>query len=243
MEREMTEPEEPKRKEMLRRLQLQHDEIISGVGLVTRAWATLESGLFELFRLLARLSTPSPGPEIAGVIFYTPTNTETRISLVDNLIAYHCQMMRIGELDDRLVDLWSKKVKGKINNLKNTRNSIVHGTIVTSSKGGMDQRMRLSPTFGETLRFLPFARAHEHPGIGPNELRVHEKAVWRVIERTQKLTQAFALRMQVRFGPHQGGEVQELLELLTRLEHEMNSQNIPDQEQQDKTDLSQSFPK
>jgi hypothetical protein len=109
---------DPKVKALLQRMEREHEQLISGVGLVTGVWATLEMSLFELFRLLARFATPPPGPDIAGVIFYTPTNTETRVSLVNNLIAYHCKMHSIGEIDERLVALWETKIKGKIDSFE-----------------------------------------------------------------------------------------------------------------------------
>jgi hypothetical protein len=213
-------------KALRERMQREHDEIVSGVGLVTRVWATLETSLFSAVLPACKDGNAIPwGPEIAGVIFYTPSNTETRVSLVDNLISYHCEMHSIGDVDKRLVALWNTKIKGKINNLKNTRNAIVHGTIVSSSKGGFDQHVRLSPAFGDTLRSLTYIRQRKHPGLGPNELRVHERAVWRVNERTQKLTRAFALRMQLQFGPESTKAIQDLLALLPQLESEMDSDN------------------
>jgi hypothetical protein len=235
----MAEPESPEQKEMLRRLQIQHDEIISGVGLVTRVWAQLESALCDLFRVLGNI--PEKDRDLAGVIFYTPSNTETRISFVANLVTYRCDMHKIGELDDRLRALWGK-LKGKIDYLKNTRNRIIHGTIVTSSIGPLDQRIRLSPAIADTLRFAPYLRQRRHPGLGPGEIKNHEQAVWRVNERTQRLNEAFRLRMQLQFGPHQGGEIQKLLELLTQLESQTNSQNSQDQEPPEKTDPYQSSP-
>lgn len=233
------EPEDPRTIELRKRMQREHDEIISGVGQVTRVWAALEESLLELFRILAHLTTSQSHLDIGGVIFYTPTNTETRVSLVNNLITYHCKLERIAEVDDHLVALWDTKIKGKIDNLKNTRNAIVHGTIVSSHRGGMDQRMRLSPTFGDTLRFQPFARRHEHPGLRPSDLKTHEQAVWRVIRQLQKLKQAFALRMRVQFGPDSTAAIQELLVLVPQLETEMSSQNNQDQGPLDKIDPSQ----
>ena len=53
------EQEDPKVKALRQRMQGEHEAIISGVGLVTRVWATLESSLFELFRLLANFAGPS----------------------------------------------------------------------------------------------------------------------------------------------------------------------------------------
>jgi hypothetical protein len=149
-------------------------------------------------------------------------------------------MNSIGPIDDRLVSIWNTKIKGKISNLKNTMYAIIHGTIVSSSKSVIDQRVRLSPMFGDTLRFLPFAHERQHPSLGPNELKVHEQAVWRVNERTQKLTEVFALRMQVQFGPDSTKALKDLLEVLPRLETEMSSQNNQGQEQQDRNSSSQS---
>jgi hypothetical protein len=187
-------PEDPKVKARRERLAREHQEIISGVGSVTRAWAQLESTLFQIFQLLARLDV-SWAQQIAGVIFYTPSNTETRISLVDNLISYHCQLHRSGPIDDRLVELWDKKIKGKINNIKNTRNAIVHGGIILSALGVDDQHQRLSPMFGDTLRIYPQIKSGRHPGLGANELHVHEQAVWRVNERTLRLAGLHPVRL------------------------------------------------
>jgi hypothetical protein len=234
-------PEDPRTKEMLRRIRADHEAIISGIGLVTRVWATLESSLYQLFMVLGRFAGPSPGPDIAGVIFFTPNNTETRIELVNKLVTYHCQMHSIGELDDRLTALWDTKIKGKIDTLKNTRNAIVHGAIISSYRSG-DQKVRLSPTFGDILRLYPFYKRQVHPGLGPSDLKTHEQAVWRVIERTQKLSGAFDFRMRLQFGPDREVAIRELHELLLQLETDWNSQNSPDQEQPDKTDPSRASP-
>jgi hypothetical protein len=115
--------EDPKTKEMMRRLGAEQQEIINSIGLVTRVWATLEMSLFQLFSVLAGMSEGKAWDECAGVIFYTPSNTETRISLVNNLVEYRCELKRVAqnEIDDQLIRVWSS-IKGKIDNLKNTRN-------------------------------------------------------------------------------------------------------------------------
>jgi hypothetical protein len=60
-------------------------------------------------------------------------------------------------------------------------------------------------------------------------LKVHEQAVWRVNARVQSLTQAFAHRMELAFGPNSERATQELLKLLPEIEVKM-SQNNQDQE-------------
>jgi hypothetical protein len=132
----------------------EHNSIINSVCLVTRVWATLEMSLFQLFSVLAGMSRDKVWDECAGVIFYTPSNTETRIALVDNLVTYRCELKRVAQnpIDQQLVTLWNS-VKGKINTLKNTRNMIVHGTI-SSAGNAKGTFTKLTPAFGDTLRFL-----------------------------------------------------------------------------------------
>jgi hypothetical protein len=90
------------------------------------------------------------------VIFYTPSNTETRIALVDNLMTYWFEFRANNEHDATIFAAWGN-IKGKINSLKNTRNAIAHGSIThyTSGNNILNQRPRLSPAFGDTLRFMP----------------------------------------------------------------------------------------
>jgi hypothetical protein len=231
-------PDDPRLAEMLRRNRNEYDAIINGIGLVTRAWATVEDGLFGLFRTLGGFSEADR--YVAGVIFYTPSNTETRVSFVDKLVSYRFELNKVVGVDPRLSEIWTK-VKGKIDALKNTRNAIVHGTISHSSRGAdlYDQRPRLTPAQGDWLRFLPPILAGRHPGLGSNELKVHEQAVWRLNDRVRKLNEVFALGLKAQTG-HDPEVRRTLLELLSQLEAQTNTQNNQDQEPPDKSDPDQS---
>jgi hypothetical protein len=238
--------DDPKLDVAMKRLAAENNAIISSIGEVTRVWATLEMGLFQLFSVLTGLSGDKAWDECAGVIFYTPSNTETRVALVDNLVAYRCELQKFptpaDEIDGRLSALWNN-IKGKIDRLKNTRNAIVHGTV--GSGGTADKSfVKLMPAFGDTLRFYGAVTAQRNiPGLGSNEINVHSKAVWRVNDRVHKLTEAFRLRMQLPHLPDPSEAVQKLLELLTQQEARTVTRNNPDQEQSEKTEPGQSFPK
>jgi hypothetical protein len=224
---------------MMKRLAAENKAIISSIGEVTRVWASLEMGLFQLFSVVAGMSGDQAWDECAGVIFYTPSNTETRVALVDNLVAYRCELRKFpapaDEIDSRLSALWSN-IKGKIDRLKNTRNAIVHGTV--GSGGSADKSfVKLMPAFGDTLRFYGAVTTQQRiPGLGSNEINVHSKAVWRVNDRVHKLTDAFRLRMQLPHLRDPSGAVQNLLELLTQQEARTDTQNNPDQELPEKID-------
>jgi hypothetical protein len=181
----------------------------------------------------------STGFEIAGVIFYTPSNTETRISFVDKLVTYRCELNRAVDLDDRLRELW-EKTKGKIDALKNTRNAIIHGTVSGYAYGDnlLKQGPRLNPAFGDWLRLAPPIMARKIPGLGSNEIKNHEQAVWRVNDRVTKLDEAFQFRLQAQHSPDPEEAIRKLLELLHQLENQSNSQNNGDQEPPEKPDPS-----
>src|SRR5207237_3079025 len=101
---------------------------------------------------------------------------ETRISFVDKLVTFRFELYKAApSLDRRLSKLWDG-IKGKIDALKGTRNAIVHGTMSHFAPGNdlYKQGPRLTPPFGDTLRSIPPVRAGQPPGLGSNELKVHE---------------------------------------------------------------------
>jgi hypothetical protein len=73
------------------------------------------------------------------------------------------------------------------------------------------------------------------PGLGSNELKIHEQAVWRVNARVQEMTEAFRLRMQLLMTPDQPEVIRKLLEVLLQLNAMKDTQNNQDQAPQDKS--------
>jgi|GEM_PF-5656133 len=212
--------------------------LISSVGLVTTAWAHLEETLFKSFQLLSNI--PHGDWQAAGVIFYTPNSFESRLQLVDKLVAYRCLKHPFWEeLDKKIFDLWAS-VRGKIQKLQNTRNRIIHGGLMQSTHDG-NVTFRIHPALPDVHRSPSLAEWFKgHPGLGPNELNVHQQAVVRVAERVQKLNEVFQLRMLMLRPGNPADAIEKLRAVVTQLENQTNTQSNPDEEQLDKTDPSRS---
>jgi hypothetical protein len=86
MPRKSNAPKQAEKEAIWNALQTEDAAIRRAIGDASVAWAGLESGLSHIFITLA---FEQKDIEIAGVIFNTPTNFETRLSLVDNLMSYH----------------------------------------------------------------------------------------------------------------------------------------------------------
>jgi hypothetical protein len=89
MARKPTVPEEVTKEQsevISKALETEQAAIGRAIGDASLAWANLESALSNIFFILA---FEQKDVEIAGVIFYTPSNFETRLAIVDNLMAYH----------------------------------------------------------------------------------------------------------------------------------------------------------
>jgi hypothetical protein len=156
----------------------EQESLYREIGNVTNIWSTLEGNLCGLFSLLA---FGDPLRFVAGVIFFTPSNTVTRINMVDNLIAYFFA-------DDHEVALEWQRVKSKLDRLKNTRNAIVHGSVV-SAGSATQSGSRLTPNFADTLRIARLTvQKGQLCGLSPNELKNHAKAVWDVNNQVADLT-------------------------------------------------------
>lgn len=194
--------------------------IVSAIGYVTAAWGRLEECLFDLFSILSEMGKT----QVAGVVFYTPSNMETRLSLVDKLITYQFEMRSKVHSDEILRATW-KRLRGKINNLKDTRNMIAHGTIMQSIPQNLpSQRPRLTPSFFHTLEFRARFHPGQHVGLGSAEIETHHQAVNRAIERFAPLIDAVRLQLKQRVGLNPT-EAEKLRGLLTQLDSQNSSQN------------------
>lgn len=94
-----------------------HEAIVFAVT----SWAGVENSLAHLMDALI------PASGIGMAIYYTPTGTETRINIVNTCVLHICSQIAIGS---RIAPLW-RRLHKRISSAKNTRNSIVHGNVVT----------------------------------------------------------------------------------------------------------------
>jgi len=200
--------------------------LTSAIGKVTAAWGSLEDSLHEMFAELSGLA----GIATSGVIFYAPPNTETRIRIVDSLVAYHFDFNRKTDEQRVVSEAWGK-IKGKINALKNTRNAIAHGMIVhTQTTGVLTQRPRLTTPIADTLRFWPSLKAGQYFGMGSNEVLTHLAAVHRIDGRVRNFTKAVRLTLKRKSGFSQEEELL-LAEMLSDLTSAGSSENVVSSEQ------------
>lgn len=100
----------------------------AGLSATVETWSQLENSLSRV--LAAAMNTPFD--QMPFAIYYAPSNTESRLAIVDNAV-YHIPLLH-GEIPQAKA-CWDK-LFSKINNAKSTRNKIIHGQIVTANIGG-----------------------------------------------------------------------------------------------------------
>lgn len=214
-------------KQLRKKIEEEKIAIERAIGKVTTAWGSMEDSLCSLFLSLSGLEASLVG----GVIFYAPTNLETRIRLVDSLVAFRFKFQQKTDDEKKIFDAW-ENLKGKINTLKNKRNAIAHGMIIHSTTHGVaTQRPRLSPPVWDALRFWPQAKTGQHIGIGSNEILIHLDAVHRAWERVRNFKEAVRLHLKQPSGlnPKEAGKLRELMSLLDTTK---SDQSTHGQEQQ-----------
>lgn len=106
-------------------------------------WADLENSLALLLRSLMRGTLE----EIPFVIYFAPSNTETRIKIVDAVFEH----LIFDGVDSALLEKCFKKILEKIHRVKDSRNKIVHGQIVTVGRA-LKQEVRLTGTLFDVSR-------------------------------------------------------------------------------------------
>jgi|GEM_PF-5423742 len=132
------------------------------------SWATLENFLaFLLSMMTAQEGTP--GWQVGLAIYFAPNNFETRIKIVDTALK---EWFRGAKGEQKALSTWTT-ISNAINRLKNTRNSVAHGTTHIhgkgSSKGGGRTYVRLSAPMLDINRHRKH-RKHNIPGLSVTDL-------------------------------------------------------------------------
>ncbi len=111
---------------------LMNEAIVAAV----RAWGGIENALAYLLGTIIR----NGGGSLGMALYYRPSATETRISLVDESVKHFCQTHKEG---GRVLALWDT-ILNRINHCKTTRNKIIHGNVGTYCPVGAKQHVRLT---------------------------------------------------------------------------------------------------
>jgi len=216
-----------------------HEEEASirrAVGNASVAWAGLESVLSHIFLTLA---FEQKDVEIAGVIFYTPSNFESRISMVDNLMSYHFTVNAIPQTYmPQIYSIWPK-LRGRIQTKQSRRNAIIHGNLMNQQRGASlrDRNIRLTPAFLDVLRQHKFRASKQLPGMSSNDIIQFTNGVVRLaglLIDYNLILKAYQKGRKAARGPIL--QDQELFEAVNLLATKMTdqSQNNQDQGQTDR---------
>lgn len=205
------------------------------IGDASVAWSGLESALSHIFITLGfeRQTT-----EVAGVIFYTPTNFETRLALVDNLMTYHFVVQALPMTHmPQIYALWPL-LRGRIAKKQSIRNAIAHGNLIHQDAGNLRRtRVRLSPALLDTLRLHPTRLTKQYFGMASNEINQFTNSIVRLatlLGEYDQILKAYRKGRESLRGPLL--QDPELLEAVNQLAKKMKaqSQNNQDQEPPDK---------
>ncbi len=137
------------------------EQMFLAIGKAHSAFSRLESCLWELYSKAAQHHNSG----VSNVVFYSPTNIETRIGIVDSVMQFLFDQHNDGQ---RLYDAWAK-LKGKIDKKKNVRNQIAHGELLPSTRGDNTQ-VRLTPQVADLVRIIPHVDTTQHPGMTLNDV-------------------------------------------------------------------------
>jgi hypothetical protein len=131
------------------------------ISRIVLAWSDLENALMLVLRSVLN----EPSGAIASAIYFSPASAEVRIKLVDSafdtLAGYSPNYPRI-------MEVW-RRARGSVHRLKNTRNAVSHGQIITIFQFGKNHVRLTAPMFN----FKALGVAHQKrqlPGLSSNDI-------------------------------------------------------------------------
>jgi hypothetical protein len=132
----MAESQVPKVPTDEQQLERERSEIREAVADAWQTWAQFEDTLAMLLEqaVQSRLHT------LGLAIYYVPNNTETRINIVDVCVRRY---LRDYQIDQPLLPSW-ETIIAQTNKAKNTRNRIIHGSLIIHVSKRGKQSFRLS---------------------------------------------------------------------------------------------------
>lgn len=214
-------------------LHAEEEAIRRAVGDASVAWAGLESALCWIFITLGFFEQRDA--HLPGVIFYSPSNFETRLSLIDDLMSYHFVVNALPQTHmPAIYALWPR-LRNRISTKQAKRNAVAHGNLVSQNAGELrKRRVRLSPALLDTLRLHPARVAKQYYGMSSNDINQFTQSVIRLaglLLEYNRILQAYQKGRKSTQGPIL--QDPELLEAVTRLGTKMSahSQNSANQEQ------------
>jgi hypothetical protein len=179
----------------------------TAIAAALQDWAELEN---EFARVLHYLLEHSD-PELGLVIYYVPSNTETRIAIVDAVLQE--KVHRFCPYADEIIRCWGKFLE-QVNRSKKTRNKIAHGNaiLVTQTNSGKTQA-RLVPPLLDPINRRKTWKGDQFPGMATHDVAA---AARKIVEHRKTLRMIFDLIKLVRSTPFDWRASQEKLRELEK---------------------------
>jgi hypothetical protein len=135
------------------------------VAAATLNWGDLENSIVRFFRDLIQ----SEDLSLAPIIYFAPSNTETRLYIVD-AVAHHILSggYRFIKFGEEALTCWTA-ILSKINKAKEGRNKIAHGQILEIP--GRKTHFRLTSSIYDIGRFTKEPLHPQLPGLSQHDVQ------------------------------------------------------------------------
>ncbi len=179
------------------RLFQEYREMRIAIAGAVMAWGNLENALAHLLAVI--LDTPNY--QMPFAVYYAPSNTEARISIIDNTISH---IERRSQLTPRILSCWDS-LRTKIDRSKNTRNKIVHGNVITLRTADKNQCRLVSPVFDYTRRaqreLAAAVEKRQLLGMSSHDVSTAAKVFEGRAKQVQTLSELIVADRKAPFGP------------------------------------------
>ncbi len=157
------------------KIKIEEAQINSAVAELFGKWADLED------RHAVILETIIGDPNVAFRIYFAPSNTETRLRIVDaavvGMITGRSRINPRGTRE-RILECW-RRINASVQRLKNTRNTVAHGHLGTISTPRKDHTRWLSPKYD----IARWGATGQIDGLSVNDIQNCATAIERVIKQ------------------------------------------------------------
>jgi hypothetical protein len=153
----------------------QHRAMREAIAKAAMNWSSVEDSLAKLLGYLLDPNTANQSytnKDMVGfVIYFKPNNTETRIGIVDAVVRFFIGTGRNNTERQWLLKCWLR-IYSKINKIKERRNAIMHGSVITEATGKEDtarNHVRLTHSLHDLNRWLA-SRDGQLAGMSPHDV-------------------------------------------------------------------------
>ena len=190
-------------------LERERSEIREAVADAWQAWAQFEDTLAMLLEQAVRSRLHTLGL----ALYYVPNNTETRINIVDVCVRRY---LRDYQIDQLLLPSW-ETIIAQTDKAKNTRNRIIHGSLIIHVSKRGKQSFRLSGQLFDLERSAH--PTNQLPGMSAHDITTY-------LAKLRWLRSACEMMLSIIFSANKGCDANTLRAISLQLSTYL--QNTPD---------------